>query len=247
MSDTNPPKELDPAPMTSSGGVSPLLIIIPLLLIVAAGYVGYIYYSSMSDPNEGIVKNEPVDDTPRTIGPGGMQAMPSFGDLDIGDFNVEAMEESFAQITDGFVDLNADNVGEFVDTINGLTESIPDMGLDKLSDNAAMPVNQFLTGFSGNVREKMGQIDDDNISEQVDPALTAMWDKLKEYSFPREIKMIVEHIYDLAALQQGQLDKDRMTGFVERTSEILGKLGGSSILTGGEAPADSESKPTIEV
>ncbi|MEM7453869.1 MAG: hypothetical protein AAF456_05880 [Planctomycetota bacterium] len=192
MSDTAPHGEVKPVDMKNSGGVSALVFIIPILLIGALGYLGYVYYGSMSDPNDGIVKNEQTDDTPRTIGPGGMQAMPSFGDLDIGDFDVEAMEESFAQVTDGFVDLNSESVGAFVETINGVTESIPDMGLDKLSDNAAMPVNQFLTGFSGNVREKIGQIDDDDIREQVDPALTAMWDKLKEYSFPREIKMIVE-------------------------------------------------------
>jgi len=46
----------------------------------------------------------------------------------------------------------------------------------------------------------------------------------------QDITMIVQQIYDLASLQQGQFDPKDMAAFIERSTDLLSKLGaGSSI------------------
>jgi hypothetical protein len=44
-----------------------------------------------------------------------------------------------------------------------------------------------------------------------------------------EIKLVVNQIYDLAYLQQGELTAEMMQSFVARSAAILGRLGGSGV------------------
>lgn len=42
-----------------------------------------------------------------------------------------------------------------------------------------------------------------------------------------EVKLMVNQIYDLAWLQQGDITADRMQMFIDRSTAILGRLGGA--------------------
>ncbi len=65
---------------------------------------------------------------------------------------------------------------------------------------------------------------------QNNPAIKNLVNLAKSFNKDSDIKMIIDHIYDLASLQQGPLSADRLQAFLERSTKILEKYS-PSILT----------------
>jgi HSP90 family molecular chaperone len=49
-----------------------------------------------------------------------------------------------------------------------------------------------------------------------------------QFNRAEEVKLIVNQIYDLAYLQQGEFNADMMQAFIDRSAAILGRFGGSA-------------------
>ena len=67
------------------------------------------------------------------------------------------------------------------------------------------------------------------------PVATTLDQLSREFNRDEDLKLIVEHLWDLAALQQGYLDKERMRNFVERSATMLGRMGGEPVAPTGTA------------
>ncbi|MCX6123350.1 MAG: molecular chaperone HtpG, partial [Proteobacteria bacterium] len=63
------------------------------------------------------------------------------------------------------------------------------------------------------------------VVNQNSPAIKSLVGLSKAFNKDEDLKMVVDHIYDLAWLQQGKFDAEMMKGFIERSSKILEKLG----------------------
>jgi molecular chaperone HtpG len=63
------------------------------------------------------------------------------------------------------------------------------------------------------------------IVNQNSPAIKNLVGLAKAFNKEEDIKMVVDHIYDLAWLQQGKFDATMMKNFVDRSSKIIEKLG----------------------
>lgn len=57
------------------------------------------------------------------------------------------------------------------------------------------------------------------------PVVKSLLDLQKSFNKEEDIREIVNHIYDLAFLQQGQFDKGMMQKFIKRSSTLLSKVG----------------------
>ena len=62
------------------------------------------------------------------------------------------------------------------------------------------------------------------VINQNSPAIKGLIDLAKGFNKDEDLKMVVDHIYDLAWLQQGKFDAAMMKGFIERSSKILEKV-----------------------
>src|SRR5699024_1142654 len=56
--------------------------------------------------------------------------------------------------------------------------------------------------------------------------IQSVLDLSEDKSREEDIKMICQHIYDLALISHKPLDADEMMEFVERSNRVLGKLAG---------------------
>lgn len=65
------------------------------------------------------------------------------------------------------------------------------------------------------------------VVNQNSPAIKRILGLSKNFQKDEDLKMVVDHIYDLAWLQQGKFDAQMMKGFIERSSKIIEKLGES--------------------
>lgn len=63
------------------------------------------------------------------------------------------------------------------------------------------------------------------VINQNSPAIKSLLGIAKDFNKDDDVKMVVDHIYDLAWLQQGKFDAEMMKGFMERSSKIIEKLG----------------------
>ena len=63
------------------------------------------------------------------------------------------------------------------------------------------------------------------VINQNSPAVKSLLGIARGFNKEDDVKMVVDHIYDLAWLQQGKFDAEMMKGFMERSSKILEKLG----------------------
>ncbi len=66
------------------------------------------------------------------------------------------------------------------------------------------------------------------IINQNSPAIKSLLEIARGFNKDDDVKMVVEHIYDLAWLQQGKFDAEMMKGFMERSSKIIEKLGATT-------------------
>jgi HSP90 family molecular chaperone len=63
------------------------------------------------------------------------------------------------------------------------------------------------------------------VINQNNPAIKNLIQLAKGFNKDEDIKMTVDHIYDLAFLQQGKFTADMMQVFVDRSTRILEKIG----------------------
>lgn len=76
------------------------------------------------------------------------------------------------------------------------------------------------------------------VINQKSPAIKNLLNLSMAFNKDAEVKMVVNQIYDLAWLQQGDFTADMMEAFIERSSALLGLLGGGS-------PAVRETSETV--
>jgi molecular chaperone HtpG len=63
------------------------------------------------------------------------------------------------------------------------------------------------------------------VVNQNSPAIKALLDLSKTFNKDEDLKLVVDHIYDLAWLQQGKFDGPMMQAFLDRSTKILSHLG----------------------
>ncbi|MCX6116710.1 MAG: molecular chaperone HtpG [Proteobacteria bacterium] len=63
------------------------------------------------------------------------------------------------------------------------------------------------------------------VINQNNPAIKNLVGLAKTFNKDEDVKMVVDHIYDLAWLQQGKFDAEMMKGFIDRSSKIIERLG----------------------
>jgi molecular chaperone HtpG len=66
------------------------------------------------------------------------------------------------------------------------------------------------------------------VVNQASPAIQNLLSLSMSFNRDEEVKLIVNQIYDLAWLQQGELTAEMMQAFIARSTAILGRLGGSA-------------------
>jgi molecular chaperone HtpG len=65
------------------------------------------------------------------------------------------------------------------------------------------------------------------VVNQNNPAIKNLLSLAVAFNKEEDVKMVVNQIYDLAWLQQGEFTAEMMESFIERSSALLGKIGGS--------------------
>jgi molecular chaperone HtpG len=63
---------------------------------------------------------------------------------------------------------------------------------------------------------------------QNSPAVKGLLEMARGFNKEEDLKLAVEHVYDLAYLQQGQFDAEGMRAFIDRSARLLERLGQSS-------------------
>jgi molecular chaperone HtpG len=63
------------------------------------------------------------------------------------------------------------------------------------------------------------------VVNQNSPAVKNLIRLAQTFNRDEEVKLVVNQIYDLAWLQQGEITADMMQGFIDRSAAILGRLG----------------------
>ncbi len=99
--------------------------------------------------------------------------------VDFGDFDFGGLKEKLAGVTDGFKDVNAENVDGLTSNIEGVTESIEGMG--ELGAGAKTAVGGVLTPFIETVKSALGGISDDGIMGKIKPAVDALSEKIAAF------------------------------------------------------------------
>lgn len=66
------------------------------------------------------------------------------------------------------------------------------------------------------------------VVNQASPAIKNLLNLAMTFNREDEVKLVVNQIYDLAWLQQGEFTPEMMQGFLDRSAAILGRLGGSA-------------------
>ncbi len=107
--------------------------------------------------------------------------MADMADIDFGDFDMKGLQGKFDGITDGFKDVNADNVDGLTSKISDLSGSIDGMGVDKLTGPAKGFVGKAMSTFSGVVEKAMGGISDEGILSKLKPAVDGLMSKLNAF------------------------------------------------------------------
>jgi HSP90 family molecular chaperone len=69
------------------------------------------------------------------------------------------------------------------------------------------------------------------VVNQNNPAIKNLLSLAVAFNKEEDVKMVVNQIYDLAWLQQGEFTADMMESFIERSSALLGKIGVSPTST----------------
>jgi len=82
----------------------------------------------------------------------------------------------------------------------------------------------------GAMAELMGSMPMEHtlVVNQNNPAIKNLLSLAVSFNKEEDVKMVVNQIYDLAWLQQGEFTAEMMESFIERSSALLGKIGGSS-------------------
>lgn len=70
------------------------------------------------------------------------------------------------------------------------------------------------------------------VVNQNNPAIKNLLSLAVAFNKEDDVKMVVNQIYDLAWLQQGEFTAEMMESFIERSSALLGKIGSSSVAAG---------------
>jgi len=74
------------------------------------------------------------------------------------------------------------------------------------------------------------------VVNQKNPAIKNLLNLAVAFNKEEDIKMVVNQIYDLAWLQQGEFTAEMMESFIERSSALLGKIGSSASTSGLISP-----------
>jgi molecular chaperone HtpG len=80
---------------------------------------------------------------------------------------------------------------------------------------------------NGAMAAYLGQVPDDAtlVINATSPAVKNLLRLSLSFNRAEEVKMVVNQIYDLAWLQQGELTADMMQAFIDRSTWVLGRLG----------------------
>lgn len=108
-------------------------------------------------------------------------AAADMANIDFGDFDMTAMKDKLAGITEGFKDVTADNVDGLTSKISGLTGSLDDMGIDKLTGPAKTAVTSAMSTFVESVKSAMAGISDEGILGKLKPVVEALMEKVKAF------------------------------------------------------------------
>ena len=101
--------------------------------------------------------------------------------IEFGDFDMKGLMGKFTGITDGFKDVNADNVEGLTSKITDLSGSIDGMGIDKLTGPAKDFAGKQMSTFGGAVEKAMGGVSDEGLVGKLKPAVDGLMDKLNAF------------------------------------------------------------------
>ena len=101
--------------------------------------------------------------------------------IDFGDFDMKGLMGKFTGITDGFKDVNADNVDGLTSKITDLSGSIDGLGIDKLAGPAKEFAGKQMTTFGGAVEKAMGGVSDEGMLGKLQPAVDGLMGKLNAF------------------------------------------------------------------
>ncbi|MGI9519989.1 MAG: hypothetical protein ACR2NP_23240 [Pirellulaceae bacterium] len=101
--------------------------------------------------------------------------------IDFGDFDMAGLQDQFSGITDGFKDVNADNVDGLTSKISGLTGSIDGMGIGNLTGPAKTAAGGVISKFIDAITSAMGGISDEGILSKLKPVVDPLLQKLNAF------------------------------------------------------------------
>ena len=107
--------------------------------------------------------------------------MADMAGIEFGDFDMKGLMGKFTGITDGFKDVNADNVDGLTSKITDLSGSIDGLGIDKLAGPAKEFAGKQMTTFGGAVEKAMGGVSDEGLLGKLKPAVDGLMGKLNAF------------------------------------------------------------------
>jgi len=110
------------------------------------------------------------------------KGMDSAADMaDLGDFDLSGVKDKFAGITDGFKDVNAENVDGLSTKIEDLSGSIDGMGIGELEGSAKTAVGGMVSKFADAIKTSMEGISDEGVLGKLKPAVDGLLEKLNGF------------------------------------------------------------------
>jgi len=94
-----------------------------------------------------------------------------------------------------------------------------------LFDESSRRMKEMLPFASQMDKQNLTEDEHTLVVNQNNSAIKSLLALSKKLTADKEVKMVVDQIYDLAYLQQGTFDSDRMQSFIARSSNLLEKLG----------------------
>ena len=102
--------------------------------------------------------------------------------IDFGGFDIGGLKEKFTGVTDGFSDVNAENVDGLTEKISGLGDSVDEMGEAELGAPAKTAVGGLISAFKGTVTKAMEGISDEGVLGKLKPAVDGLMEKLDAFA-----------------------------------------------------------------
>jgi molecular chaperone HtpG len=139
--------------------------------------------------------------------------------------------------------LKRDNLSFRVE--NFKSANIPAMIVEDESMRRMKDFSQIsgLAAFEGQLKSEQTLI----LNEK-NPAIQNILGMSRSFGKEDDLKLLVDQVHDLAWLQQGRFTPEMMQAFIDRSSQILGKVGQTTMATDAafEQKADSSSAPQKE-